>query len=315
MPFSERWRPYIVLLIGVAAVSTASLFIRLAQADGMSSLVIASWRLGLAALLLTPLVLTRYRADLRRLAREEIGLALLAGVLLGIHFATWITSLEYTSVIGSVVLVSTNPLFVALAAPFLLRERLGRLTLLGIFLAIIGGVLVSASGDTGSAPIRNAPLLGDVLALSGAVAVAGVFIIGRRLRAKLAVVPYIWLIYGTAAVVLLAASVLTGQTTLGFAPTTYLWVILLALVPQLIGHTSYNYALGFLSAAYVSLTVLGEPVGSTLLAVLLLGERPQPLQLVGGLFILAALLVASQEEASRAQREAALEATTLAAGD
>ncbi len=299
MPVSKKWRPYLILLIGVAAVSTASTFIRLAQSDGMPSLVIASWRLGLAVLLLTPLVLTRYRPDLRTLTRGQIGLAMLSGMLLGIHFATWITSLEYTSVIGSVVLVSTNPLFVAVAAPLLLKERMGRLTLIGIVLAIIGGVIVSIGGDSGTAPIQNAPLLGDVLALIGAVSVAGCFIIGRQLRAKLAVVPYIWMTYGTAAIVLIVASLLTGKTTFGFQPLTYVWVILLALVPQLIGHTSYNYALGFLSAAYVSLTVLGEPIGSTILATLLLGERPQPLQLVGGVFILGALILASQEESRR----------------
>ncbi len=297
--FPARWRPYAVLIVGVLAVSTASIFIRLAQNDGAPSLLIAAWRMGLAALLLTPLVWTRHRAALRQVNRAQIGLAILSGGLLGLHFATWISSLEYTSVISSVVLVTTSPLFVAIAAPLILHERLGQRTLISILLGIVGAVIISAAGDAGTAPVQNAPLLGDALALIGAVAVAGYFVIGRRLRASVGILPYIWMTYSSAAVVLILAVLFTGKNAVGLPIPAYLWMTLLALIPQLIGHTAYNYALGYLSAIYVSLSVMGEPLGSTLLAFLILSERPLLLQGVGALFILAALWTASREETQR----------------
>src|SRR5436190_1841794 len=125
-------RPYIILGIGVLAVSSSSIMIRLAQQEGASSLAIGAWRLVLATLVLTPIVLQRHRAELAGLTRNQIMLAMLAGLMLGAHFATWITSLEYTSVISSSVLVDTSPLWVTLATPLLLRERLNRWTVIGL---------------------------------------------------------------------------------------------------------------------------------------------------------------------------------------
>jgi drug/metabolite transporter (DMT)-like permease len=276
--------------------------IRFAQAESASSLVIAAWRLGLAVLILTPIVLARYRADLARLTRREIGLALLSGAFLGLHFASWITSLEYTSVISSVVLVSTSPLWVALVAPLVLRERPNRMTLIGIVIAIGGGCLVSLGGGAGSAPHQDNPLLGNALALLGAVAVAGYFIIGRRLRSRVSLIPYIWLAYGGGAILLCATVLVMGKPVAGLAADAYLWMTLLALFPQLIGHSAYNYALGHLSAAYVSLTTLGEPIGSTILAAVFLSELPGTLQLVGSVLIMLALVIASREEAQAARQ-------------
>ncbi len=290
------WQPYVILIIGVAAVSTGSLFVRLAQNAGAPSLIIAAVRMSLASLLIAPVALRRHRADLARLRGRTLALTLLSGMLLGIHFATWISSLEYTSVVTSVVLVTTNPLWVALAAPFILKERLSVWTLIAVLLGIGGSIIVSIGGDAGTAPVRNQPMFGNVLALTGAFAVAGYFLLGRQLRATLPTAMYVFVTYSTAALVLIALSILGGKSVLGLQPAAYLWMTLLALIPQLIGHTSYNYALGFLSAAYVSLTVLGEPIGSAILAALFLSEVPFPLQLVGGLFIAGALILSTREE-------------------
>ena len=298
----SSWRPYIVLVLGLLVVSSSSIMIRFAQAESASSLVISAWRLGLATLILTPIVYARYRADLTRLTRREIGLALLSGAFLGVHFASWITSLEYTSVINSVVLVSTSPLWVALIAPLVLRERLNRMTLIGIVIAIGGGCLVSVGSSAGSAPHQDNPLLGNALAVIGAIAVSGYFIIGRRLRSGVSLIPYIWLTYGGAAILLCLTVLVTGQPVAGLPANAYLWMTLLALFPQLIGHSAYNYALGYLSAAYVSLTVLGEPISSAILAALFLGEQPGALQLIGSVLIMLALMIASREEAQAARR-------------
>lgn len=288
--------PYIVLAIGVLAVSTASIFIRYAQVTDTPSLVIAAFRLSLASLLLTPYTLRRYHAELKGLSRIHIGLALLSGALLAVHFASWITSLEHVSVMVSVVLVTTNPLWVALFAPILLHEPISRRTAIGISIAFAGGILISlSSNDTVLRP-EGTPLLGSLLALLGAVTAALYLIIGRRLRASLDLIPYIWLVYSTAAVILLLTVLLSGRPLLGYAPDAYLWMLMLALIPQLIGHSSFNYALKHVSAAYVSLVILGEPIGSTVLAAIFLGEMPAWLQVIGAGLILFAIVFARQEE-------------------
>ncbi len=287
---------YAILLIGVLAVSTASLFIRFAQADGTPSLVIAAMRLTLAALILTPWTLYRHRPALHALSQRDIALALTSGALLAVHFAAWITSLEHTSVLISVVLVTTNPLWVALFSPLLLGESLNRRTLIGILIAIGGGLLISLNGDSRALLDGANPLLGALLALIGAVAAALYLIIGRRLRASLALVPYVWLCYGAAALFLLLAVLLTGNTITGYRPVVYLWLLLLAIFPQLIGHSSFNYALAHLPVAFVSLVILGEPVGSAILAVIFLQEMPGTAQIVGAALILFAVVFASQAQ-------------------
>ena len=301
------WRPYIVLAVGLLAVSSSSILSRFAQNDHASSLLIAAWRVTFATLVLTPIVISRYRAELAQVSRSDLIFVLLSGLLLAVHFASWITSLEYTSVSTSTVLVSTNSLWVALASPFLLRERLSRITLIAVVVAVVGVFWISATGDTGTALHQGQATLGNVLALIGAVAVGGYYMIGRRVRAKVSLIPYIWLTYGTASIALILVVLLTGQTVVGLSPDAYLWMTLIGLLPQLIGHSAYNYALGYLSAAYVSLTIPVEPIGATILAALLLQEPLVSQHITGGALILLALVLASREE-SRTTREVQREA-------
>lgn len=293
--------PYLALGFGLLAVSTASLFIRYAQADGAPSLVIAAYRLSLATLVLLPLTLARHRAELLRLTRREWGLALISGAFLGLHFATWISSLAYTSVANSVVFVSTAPLFVAVIAALFLKERLTRAVLLGMGVALAGSLLVGVSDacrpDTGCPTVsdflRGEGFLGDLLALAGAAAVAVYLIIGRRVRGGMPLLVYILLTYGTAALTLLVGAVASGAMFANFSPRAFLWIGLLALIPQLIGHSTYNWALRYLPATFVSVTVLGEPIGSIALAFAFLGETPTPLKLLGGALILSGIVIAS----------------------
>jgi drug/metabolite transporter (DMT)-like permease len=281
--------PYLGISLGIVAVSFGSIFIRLADAP---SLVIAAYRLTLASLILAPAALLKCRGELRTLTRGDLRLALLAGFFLGLHFATWITSLEYTSVASSVVFVDTHPLFVGLASHFLLRERLSRPMLVGILIAMLGGAVIGY----GSFGLGREELLGDLLALAGAAMAAGYFLIGRRLRPKFSLLSYIFLVYATGAVVLLAFSALAGQPFVGYSGQTYLMFLLLAVVPQILGHSSFNWALRYLSATFVSVTVLGEPIGATILATLILREPPTVMELVGGALILAGIYIVSQEE-------------------
>jgi drug/metabolite transporter (DMT)-like permease len=292
------WRPYVALVVGVLAASTAAIFVRLAQAESAPSLVLAAARLCVATVILTPIVWRRHRHDVRAVSLSDLKWALVSGVVLGLHFATWITSLEYTAVVNSVTLVSTSPLWVALLAPVFLRERLDRWAAVGLVLAMGGGILVGLSGKAGEPPTRNDPLLGNGLALIGALMAAIYFMIGRRLRARLGLTVYIWMVYSTAAIILVLVVVLSGEQVVGLPDKAYLWMLMIGLVPQLIGHSSFNYALGFLSAAYVSLVLLSEPIGSGLLAIIFLNEWPVLLQLAGSTLILLGIGVASKKETS-----------------
>lgn len=292
-----RVRPVqlLVLFLGILAVSTASLFIRYAQ-PAVSTLTIAAGRLVIATLVLAPLALTRHRAALARLTTRELRLAALAGVFLAAHFTLWIASLQRTTVASSVVLVTTTPLWVGLLSPLVLREPLTRRLALGIVLALAGGIIVGL-GDAGGAHAATGSagraLPGDLMALAGAWMMAGYLMVGRRLRAGLTLVPYVFVVYGMAAVVLTIAMAATGRSLFGLAPQTYLWLALLALVPQLLGHSSFNWALRYLPASFVAIALLGEPVGSTALAYGLLHEVPTSLKLAGAALILAGIAVAA----------------------
>lgn len=312
--------PILVLFLGILAVSTASIFIRYAQVE-VPSLVIAAWRLGLSGLILLPLALSRRRAELRAINRHELRLALLSGFFLALHFAAWITSLEYTSVASSVVLVTTTPLWVAVLAPLLLREALTRSVLLGMLLALGGGIVVGLNDacSLSSRGLACPPMteffgdrafLGNFLALFGAWMAAGYTIIGRRLRASTSLLTYIFLVYGMAAVALCGFMLAAGESPFGYTPQAYLWLVLLALVPQLLGHSSFNWALRYLPAAYVSISLLGEPVGTTILAYFLLEERPTMVKIFGAILILVGILIASQRPGKSKVNDIPLKETT-----
>jgi drug/metabolite transporter (DMT)-like permease len=296
--------PLLVLALGILAVSTASIFIRYAQ-QYAPSLVIAAWRLSLAAIILSPIALINHRKEISSLNRRELGLALLSGFFLAVHFATWISSLAFTSVASSVVIVSTVPLWVALLSPITIKEPLTRYILVGLVFALVGGIIVGVSdscvwnkGGLVCPPmvefIKGDAFLGNLLALIGAITAAGYMLIGRSLRSRISLISYIFLVYSMAAVVLIIIMLLSGAEPFGYPPITYLWFFFLALVPQLIGHSTYNWALGYLSAAYVSIALLGEPIGSIILAFFLLNEAPTPLKMLGAILILAGLYIASR---------------------
>jgi len=281
--------PRLSLAIGIMAVSSGSIFARFAQADA-PSLAVAAFRLSLAALLLQPIAWLRYRREIREIQLREWGWLVASGIFLAIHFATWITSLEYTSVASSVALVSTSPLWVALIAWIAWRESMTPSLLVGLALAMCGSLLISFA-ETQTA-ISSRPLLGNGLALAGALAVSAYWLIGRRMRRRLSLVPYITLVYSSAALVLLGAALLLGQPLSGFKTSTYGWFLLLALLPQLLGHTSFNWALGQLPASYVAIATLGEPIGAALLALFLLGEIPSPLKVLAAALILFGIVLA-----------------------
>jgi len=279
-----------VLFMGIAAVSFGSIFVRLAEAP---PLVIAAYRLGLASLLIGPVALIRSGQELRTLSRRDLFYLVISGVFLALHFSLWIASLNYTTVASSVILVDMSPLFVGLFSHLLGMDRVTKWMLGGILLSVVGSVAIGYGDFT----LGGGALWGDILALGGAVMVTGYLLVGRRLRQGLSLLPYISLTYSAAAAVTLLLCLFTRQRFTGYSSATYLMFILLALVPQLIGHSAFNWALGYLSAPLVSVAILGEPIGATILAYLILKEAPTLLKIVGGAMILSGIYLASRQEA------------------
>lgn len=287
-------RPYrwVALGLGMAAFSTASILTRLAAAP---PLVIGAWRMILATILLTPFAWPRLWREWRRLKSREVTYLLLAGTALAAHFAAWISSLALTTVSSSVILVTTNPIFVGLATRYLLRERVSRLQTLGIVGAMAGSIIVSY----GDFHLAGHALLGDALALAGALAASAYILLGRALRRKLSTLAYVWPCYGLAAAWLLGLCLAMGQPLTGYSPQSYLFFALLAIGPQILGHSSFNWALAHFSPIFITLAILGEPVGASILALLVLGEVPPLTAPIGGALILASIYLASRDEPGR----------------
>jgi drug/metabolite transporter (DMT)-like permease len=292
---------YGALALGVLIVSTAALLIRWAMDLGAHPLAVAAGRLTLAATLIVPVALWRRGQELKAMRGADWSIAALAGTLLAVHFATWIASLAYTSVASSVALVTTNPVWVGLASWFLLREPPSRRTLAGIALAAAGTafILWSDLQTASTAPAGRAPMLGNALALCGAISISGYLLVGRRLNLKLSLLTYIAIVYGVAAIAMNVIAWSLGHGVHTLTAVALLPIALLALGPQLAGHTLINASLRHLSPTFVALAILGEPVGSALLAWLLLGETVAPLQLTGFAVLLAGIMVAAGGEGRR----------------
>lgn len=292
----HRLLAYAILAAAVLIVSGAAIMIRYAQAEGVPSISIATWRLTLAALVLTPLVLATQRPALAALTAREWGFGLASGAFLALHFASWISSLAYTSVASSVALVTTNPIWIALASWLFLKERPSGLLALGIASAIGGSALIFLSDSQPGAAVGSNPMLGNLLAVVGSLTVCGYLLIGRKLRAGVGLLPYIWLVYSASALCLMALALISGQKLFGFSEFAWLMLAGLALGPQLLGHSAVNWALKHLSASFIAVAILGEPVGSAILAWLLLGEKFAVLQLCGFAALLVGIYLAAKAE-------------------
>jgi drug/metabolite transporter (DMT)-like permease len=296
--------PLIILFGGILAVSSASILIKFAQ-DEVNSIVIAAYRLTIATIFLVPFVMKNNREELRSIKGRDNILILLSGLFLALHFATWISSLRFTSIASSVVIVTTTPLWVALFSPLFLGEKIKSNVWIGIIIAMMGSTVVGLSEGcyyeqgTGivcqdlAVSFHGKAMIGNFLALIGAWMAAGYMITGRKLRSHLSVTPYVFCVYGVASIILIGIIIVMGYPVVGFSPKIYGWLLLLGLVPQLLGHSSFNWALGYLPAAFVSVALMGEPIGTILLAYIILAEIPLFGELAGGVLILAGILLVS----------------------
>ncbi len=266
------------LTLGIIVISFGAIIIRMIE--GASVFAISAWRLGVASIVLLPFAL--HRGALRSVGLRAALLSGLSGAFLSAHFILWVASLDYTSVASSVVLVSTSPIFVGLGARLFINEPPSFILKVAIALAVGGGVIIG----WGDMRLGGTALQGDLLAIGGAIMAAGYLLIGRRVRQGVQISGYAVMTYGTAAVLLIIICLAMGRQVAGFSSMDYLWLILLGLGPQLIGHTSLNWALEYLQASIVSIVTLGEPIGATILAYLIFGERVTATKAIGGAIIL-----------------------------
>ncbi len=292
---NRSWLPYAVLGTGVLAVSWAAILVRGADAP---ALIIASYRLGLAALPVGALALYQQRRAPEPWSTAATWPLLLSAALLAAHFGFWISSLQRTSVVTAVVLMAAQPLFVALVSPLLLREAVDRRVWLALVVAT-AGALTMAAEDLGEG---LGTIAGDAFALLGGLFAAGYIVVGRWARPTTSWVRYVGVIYPTTALLLFAATLLAGDPLTGYSTKTYVMIALLALGPQLIGHSAINWSLAYLPAVVVAMAILVEPVGSTVLAALILDEPPSAIEGVGGALVLAGVYLALRPERQTAAK-------------
>jgi drug/metabolite transporter (DMT)-like permease len=308
LPYAEEqsinWRPYLIIAVGIVIGASAPIFMRLAQGEGMPALVIATLRLVLAALTLTPLALGHYRRELLHVPRRDALLAALAGSMLALHFLSLVTAFGYASILIVGVLAGSSPLWSALLEKILLRAQLNRMIWVGLFITLTGGTLIGLSGmNAATSGGGSNPPLGAGLGLIAAVLAALYFISGRSARQRISFIPYVWLVFASGGLTGLTIMLLTGTPLIGHAPDAYLWVILLTLGPQLISQSAFSYALAYLSATYVSVSGQIITVIAAGAAFVVFAELPSSLQVLGSAIIISGVVLASLGQA-RAQRAA-----------
>lgn len=273
---------YALIGVGVLTVSTSAVLVKLSEAPPVA---LAFWRVMLAWLVLLPVVLLRERRQLRTLPRRDALWAFCSGLFLASHYGVWFLSLRMTNVASSTVLVTTQPIWVLLIAYVLWRERVALRSLAGIAIALVGVYFIGSHGLAQG----GGEFLGDVLAVAAAILVSGYLLIGQRIRARVPLFVYVFLVYGAAALGLGIFAWATKTPLIGYGAREWQLFAALAAVPTLFGHTVFNWALQYVPASLVSVGVLGEPVGAVVLALLLLGEVPAPVQIGAGALILVGI--------------------------
>ena len=275
---------YLTLFVATFAVSWAAILIKL---TGAGPLPTAFYRMAFSAIILAVPSLPAIRRAVKILDAGELFWLIMSGIFLGLHFAVWVTSLFYTTISNSAILVATQPVWVLILEATLLKERIPRRSVIGMIVAL-AGMLVISRGDF---DMGRDYIIGDLLALAGALFAALYLFIGRRLRAKLDNLGYITPVYTTAALVLIVISLFYGVNLTHYPLKTWLIFLLLALIPTVVGHSLYNWLLKYVQAHIVATTVLGEPIGATILAIFFFNEIPGGWTLIGGIMILSGIFV------------------------
>lgn len=290
----------LLVFLAVVGVSVAGPMVKWSMACGASPVTVAFGRMLLSALLLlVPAVRSGQLMEVLKAPKRQLALACAAGLLLALHYASWMTSLSFASTFVSTALVCTQPLFVAALSGVLLHEPIKRESVPGAVVAIVGAALIGLLSMTG----EHGSIVGDVLALVGAAFIAGHWLCGRAARRDLPAIGYMTFVYGVTALCLLLIAPFTGGLVV--TPASLGGIVVLAVVCTLGGHALMTYMLGFVSADVVSFALLGEPIGAAIWAMILFGERVTLPLLVGGITVIAGLAMYTYGQMRAAKRESA----------
>ncbi len=279
------FNPYIAVIIGVIAISTSAILVKLAG-DAPAG-IIAFYRMFFAIVLMSPFVFFKYKHEFKTIHKRDWLLATISGIFLAFHFILWFESLNYTTVASSVVLVSLQPVFAFIGTYLLFGERFSVAAIISMFITIVGSIIIG----WGDFQISGLALLGDMLALLGAVTATGYFLLGQKLRRSLTLTTYTFIVYGISSVVLLLYNVILGNDFISYSIDIWGLFLALAIVPTFLGHSLFNWALKWLSTATISMAIVFEPIGASILAYLILGEVITYSQWLGGTIVIFGLFL------------------------
>lgn len=274
--------PYLMLAIGVISVSTSAILVKVSTAP---SGVIAFYRLLFSVLIMLPVFLIKYIPELKHITKRDWTFSIIAGVFLAFHFILWFESLNYTSVASSTVLVTLQPMFAFIGTYFFFKERFTIRAILCGLMAILGSVIIS----WGDFKISGSALFGDILALIACALITAYLMFGESVRKRVSLITYTFVVYSISTVTLFIYVLFLKQPLVGYPSSDWIYFILLAIVPTLLGHTLFNWSIKWLSTSTISMAILLEPVGATVLAFFLLGEKIVITQIAGGLIVISAL--------------------------
>ncbi len=278
----KKGQLFLLILLGIVSISFASIFIRLSRS---SPIVISTYRMGISSLILLPIFLFKKE----KICKKDFILFFLSGTFLAFHFYTWITSLRFTTIMSSTVLVTTNPIFVLIFS-YLLFKKIPKIkTVLAIILSILGIILMSYGREF------STNMKGNILALLGAIFASLYIISNYSLRKKYDLINVIFRVYFISFIILFFISLFLRINLIFLPKREFLLLFLTSLFPQVIGHSIFNYALRFFSPTFISLTILGEPIGATLLGIIFFNEVPKFLEILGGFLIIFAILISEKE--------------------
>ena len=282
---------FAALGLGILSVSFSSIFTVQLARENVEPLAIAFFRMAIATLLLAPPTFTYKRSELFSLTRKELTLLLIGGMFLAVHFGAWITSLNYIPIATSAVLVNSHPLFVVIAAYLFLGERPTRLGMIGTAAGLLGMMIIGRDGLSAAFA-----LFGDALAVIGALAVVGYFIIGRKVRERLSLLSYVTPLYAACSTFLLLWALASGTKLFPFNSSVWGFFAALAIVPTILGHTVFNWAIKHVRPSTISVTFLGEPVIASILAFLFFRQQPSLATFIGGAFILCGIYLTMRSD-------------------
>ncbi|WP_047985422.1 DMT family transporter [Ornithinibacillus californiensis] len=279
------FNPYIAVVIGVISVSTSAVLVKLA--GDAPAAIIANYRLLLAVLIMAPIMVLKYRHEFNQITKRDWLLTTLAGIFLAFHFILWFESLNYTSVASSVVLVTLQPIFAFLGTFLFFKERFTPGAVISMLIALLGSFIIS----WGDFQISGMALFGDILALIGAIAITAYFLLGQNARRRLSLMTYTFVVYGVSSITLIIYNILLQNSFVGYSPDYWLIFLALAIIPTFFGHTLFNWALRWLSTSTISMAIVFEPIGASVLAYYILGEEITWSQWLGGTIVIFGLFL------------------------